>query len=209
MNQTTIGLILLVIPTFVGVYSFWASAKKDGFDHEKTFDLLVFGFLGAAVMGLGASVIERRTFLIDFIGINPFICLFGFVGITCLVVIRWRWSLYRVLDNLAVASILSAGFWLLIQNIAFGIKPVYVVTLLLLFISYWLFQKYRLLLLKSGFSFCLVGGIFCLTGMLMQAGVVNLIFIILLFTLTLTVLIFRVRSIYGGHKKIASTTHSS
>lgn len=199
-------LTVMVFPALAGLYSFWSSSKKDGFDQEKTFDLIILGFVGGGVISVITGMVLSRAFIINLSEINSSSFLFGFIGTTCLAVLAWRWSLYRVLDNLATALIMSAGFWLLMQNLVTGFRPVYLVSALLLFVVYYLLQKYRLLVLKSGFTFCLTCGGFCLLSFASAPKLASLIFIGLLFTLTLVVLIFRVRSLYARTKKNGSSS---
>lgn len=205
MLNTTVHSLVIAITTLTGLYSFWSSCKKDGFDQEKALDLVILGLLGGGAIGVVTGIIISWAVVVNFANINPFSVLFGFVGTVSFVVLKWKWSLYRVLDNLAVALTLLAGFWLLTQNLVGQFKPIYLIASLLLFVIYALLQKYRLLVLKSGFTFCLTCGVFCLASALSSPKFVNLIFIGLLFTLTLTVLIFRVRSLYGRTKKNGST----
>jgi len=209
MLTTVLNIVLVGLPVLAGLYSFWSACKKDGFDQEKAFDLLVVGFLAGGTLALAVYYIGSKQLPVEIGGLNIFSFVFGFVWITILLSIKWGWSVYRVLDNLALASSLVLGFWLVLQSFAGRIRIVYLLIGIALFAVYYLFQKYRLTLLKSGFTFCLIGAVFCVSAGVSSPKIVNLIFIGLLFTLTLTVFIFRVRRLYAGHKKIGSSPHIS
>lgn len=199
-------LSIIALPLLAGLYSFWISSKKDGFDQEEAFDLVMYAILGGGLLSLVVLTAERRAVIPTLAGLNSLIFLFGFISTVCLVSIRWRWSVYRILDNFAVSFTLSAGFWLVMQTFLFvEFKPGYLLAAILLFIVYWLFQKYRLVVLKSGFTFCLVGGVFCLANILSRLALIDLIFVGLLFTLVVVVLIFRLRSLYARTKKSSSS----
>lgn len=209
MLITVLNIVLVVLPIIAGLYGFWSSCKKDGFDQEKAFDLLVAGFLAGGVLALAVYYISSRQLPLGVADLNVFSFVFGFVGLTILLANRWGWSVYRVLDNLALALALILGFWLALQSLAGRIRIVYLLIGVALFAVYYLLQKYRLTLLKSGFTFCLIGALFCVSAGISSPKIVNLIFIGLLFTLVLTVFIFRVRRLYVGHKKISSSPHTS
>ena len=195
-------ILYIAVPVLAGLFSFWSNSKKDGFDQEKVFDLVVFGFLGGGVLSFLASAIVARALLpINLSNLNPYSFIFGFISTMCFVVLKWKWSVYRVLDNFSVSLTLTVAFWLLTQNQSVEFKPLYVLVAVLLFVVYYLLQRYRLLVIKSGFTFCLVSGVFCVAGGLSSPKIFNLIFIVLLFTLTLAVLIFRLRSLYAGVEK--------
>ena len=209
MLTTVLNIVLVGLPVLAGLYSFWSSCKKDGFDQEKSFDLLIAGFLAGGVFVFAVYYIGTRQLPMGVADLNIFSFVFGFVGITILLANKWGWSVYRVLDNFASASALVLGFWLVLQSLAGRVRIVYLPIGVALFIVYYLLQKYRLTLLKSGFTFCLISALFCVSAGISSPKIVNLIFIGLLFTLTLTVFIFRVRRLYVGHKKIGSSPHTS
>lgn len=209
MVNTVINILTIALPVLAGLYSFWSSCKKDGFDQEKAFDLVMAGTFGGVVFGGLAGMGGSRLVHTLPSELNLFAVGFGFAGLCCLAALKWKWSVYRILDNMAMALTLSTGIWLLGQNFVVQIKPIYFVAPIALFAVYGLLQKYRLVTLKSGFTFCLVGGVFCLAGALSSPKLVNLIFIGLLATLVVSVLIFRLRSLYGGTKKNGRTPVTS
>ena len=209
MLTIALNIVLVVLPILAGLYSFWSACKKDGFDQEKAFDLLIAGFLAGGVLALAVYYIGTRQLPAGITDLNIFSFVFGFVGMTILLANKWGWSVYRVLDNFALASALLLGFWLVLQSLTGRIRVVYLLIGFALFGVYYSLQKYRLTLLKSGFTFCLTSALFCVSAGVSSPKTVNLIFIGLLFTLTLTVFIFRVRRLYVGHKKIGSSPHTS
>lgn len=209
MLTIALNIVLVVLPILAGLYSFWSACKKDGFDQEKAFDLLVSGFLMGGMLAFAVYYLSAKQLPVGVGDLNIFSFVFGFVGIIVLLANKWGWSVYRVLDNFALASSLVLGFWLSLQSLAGRIGLLYLPIGVALFIVYYLLQKYRLTLLKSGFTFCLTSALFCASAGVSSPKIVNLIFIGLLFTLTLTVFIFRVRRLYAGHKKIGSSPHTS
>lgn len=200
--NTSVLVLFIAVPVLAGLFSFWSNSKRDGFDPEKVFDLAIFGLAGGGMLSLLILIIISRALLpINLPNLNPYAFVFGFVLTMCFVVLKWKWSIYRVLDNFAVSLTLMIAFWLLTQGQSAGFKPLYLLVAVLLFVIYYLLQRYRLLVIKSGLTFCLVSGIFCVAGGLSSPQIFGLIFIMLLFTLTLLVLIFRLRSLYVRTEK--------
>lgn len=207
--KTAVTILVTAVPVLVGLFSFWSSAKKDGFDQEKVFDLLIFGLIGGGVVGLATATLEAGTTPSEVSKINLYAFIFGFVFTLCAVVLRWKWSLYRILDNFSMSLILAVAFLLLAQNLKTGLKPLYLLVSLILFTVDYFMRKYRLAVMKSGFTFCLVSGIFCIAGAVSSPVPINLLFLGLLFTLSLAVLIFRIKGLYVGSKKGGRTPNSS
>lgn len=208
MLNALVHMLLVVLPFFVGLYSFWLFCKKDGFDQEKAFDLLIAGFLAGGVVALATYYVAHRQIPAEVANLDIFSFVFGFLGVSIIFINRWGWSVYRVLDNFALALTLSLGFWLVLQGLVGALKLAYLLAGLTLFVVYFALQKYRLVLLKSGFTFSLTSAIFCVASGISSPRLVSLIFIGLLFTLTLGVFIFRVRRIYVEHKKVDSASRA-
>lgn len=208
--MTALNLILsvlyIVIPVLVGLYSFWATSKKDGFDQEKVFDLVLYGLVGALSLGYTVDAVTRGQFTLNIQSFNPYATVFGFVGVCALVTLKYKWSLYRVLDNLATSFVLATAFWFLTVFIQSNFKPSYALASISLFVANYALQKYRPGFVKSGMEFSLITGIFCIVALLLLPKNLNLIFVGLLFTLSLVILIFRLRSIYGKFNKNNGST---
>lgn len=204
-------LIVNVLPFLCGLYSFWRACKKDGFEQEKVFDLVVFAIFGGLLLSLISYIGVMGSLKISFSGfsVNLFAFLLGAVLALIFVTNRWRWSVYRILDNFSVALLLGMAFWFLLISLEVGFRVVYILAAILLFVVNYFLPKYRLETLKSGFTFCIICGVFCLAGIMSLRTIPNLIFLVLLFTLTLAVLIFRSRGIYGANKKTGSTSTNS
>ncbi len=209
MLTSALNIVLVVLPVLAGLYSFWSDCRRDGFDQEKALDLLVAGFLVGGVLAFAVFYLGTRQLPLGPHDLNIFSFILGFVGVTILLANKWGWSVYRVLDNLALTSVLVIGSWFVLQSLAGRINIGYLLVGAPLFVFYYLLQKYRLTLLKSGFTFCLISVLFCVSSGVLSPRIVNLIFIGLLFTLTLTVFIFRVRRLYAGHKEISSSPRAS
>lgn len=206
MTTIILSVLYIAIPVLVGLYSFWSTSKKDGFDQEKIFDLVLYGLLGALSLGFIIDIVTRGQFLLNIQNLNPYIVIFGFVGVSTLIALKYKWSLYRVLDNLATSFVLATAFWLLAVFVKSQFKLSYLLASVALFISNYALQKYRPSFIKSGMEFSLITGIFCLAALLLLPKNLNLIFVGLLFTLSLVILIFRLRSIYGKSNKVNHST---
>ncbi|MBU0650165.1 hypothetical protein KKG63_03145 [Patescibacteria group bacterium] len=147
-----IAFFTVAVPTLAGLFSFWLASIKDGFDQEKAFDLVAYGLTGGVAVNLAVAMGKARALIFDVTAINPFAFLFGFMAVISYVVLKRKWSLYRVADNLAISLTLAAGFWLLMRGFLTGFRPVYLLLAVLLFIAYYFLQKYRPLVIKSGFT---------------------------------------------------------
>jgi hypothetical protein len=205
MLTTILSILYILIPVFVWLYSFWTTSKKDGFDQEKVFDMALYGVLGALFFGVASS--GQVSLKIQ--GANPYAVVVGFVGVCAFVALKYKWSLYRVLDNLATSCVTATAFWFLVAFIRYQFKLSYLLVATALLVCNFMLQKYRPGFLKSGMVFSLISGIFCLAAFLLLPKNFNLIFVGLLFTLSVVVLIFRLRSIYGKSKVNGSTPHNS
>lgn len=195
--NTILAVLYIAVPILVGLYSFWATSKKDGFDPEKVFDLVLYGLLGALLLGYTTDAVTRGQPSFKPQNMNLYAGVFGFVGVCLLVALKYKWSLYRVLDNLAVSFVLAIAFWLLTMFVKSHFKISYLLVSAALFIANYALEKYRPGFMKSGMGFSFISGIFCIVAFILLPKNLNLIFIGLLFTLSLAVLIFRLRSIYG------------
>lgn len=206
---TLLAILYIAIPVLVGLYSFWATSKKDGFDQEKAFDLVAYGVFGALVMGFAADAVINWKLTVNPASISFYPVFFGFVATCSVVALRHNWSLYRVLDNMASSCVLAAAFWLLTLFIKTQFRISYALVSVALFIANYALQKYKPSFIKSGMVFSLITGIFCTVAFIFLPRNLNLIFVALLFTLSLVVLIFRIRSIHGKFNKIIRrSTHT-
>lgn len=203
-----VNILLWMVPAFVVLYSFWVLCKKDGFDSEKSFDLLlVAAFAGLALSFLTRYFTYRQPhFMLTASDIVSVVL--GLFLVSTIYAYRLGWSVYRVLDNLALSLTLSAGSFFVMHGLLGGLKPLYLLVSLVLFLVYFITQKYRLVKIKSGFTFSLIGATFCIAYALALPKT-NLIFVVFLFTLVLSVFIFRVRGLYVRHQKIRNTSGSS
>lgn len=195
--NTILSVLYIAIPVLVWLYSFWATSKKDGFDQEKVFDMVLYGLLGALSLGFIIDIVIRGQFSLKPQNLNPYTTIFGFVGVCAFVALKYKWSLYRVLDNLAISCVLAIAFWFLIAFARSQFKCGYAIASAALLVSNYALRRYCPGFIKSGMKFSLISGIFCLVALLLLPKNLNLIFVGLLFTLSLVVLIFRLRSIYG------------
>lgn len=192
------SLILYPFLLILTLYKFWIYSRKDGFDLEKSFDMIftsaVFGFL--LQFGLHAFTLKSVNVagLLQKFNFGLFVysltlgCLFF-----CL---RFRWSVYRVLDNLSLSLNLSFILWFIYQLLFFGFNLFYFVWVLALSLAHFVLSKYRIVLLKSGFTFSFLFftyGVFCL---LTKENLADLIFAFLLFKLSIVVLIFRLKYLW-------------
>lgn len=160
-------------------------------------------------MSIISMFLVHRNFSLSNELFNPYAYVFGFVGSLCLIARRWKWSIYRVLDNFSVSIIPAMAFWLLTQILVAGFKPLYLLASVALLSVNYLLRKYRLEFIKSGYTFCLISFVFCAAGILSSRIIPSLIFLGLLFTLTLVVLIYRSRGLYARVKKNDRTTNNA
>lgn len=208
MLNIILSVLYITIPVLVWLYSFWAISKKDGFDQEKVFDLVLYGLLGAFSLGVAVDIVTRGQFFLNPQNLNLYTAAFGFVSVCMLVAFKYKWSIYRVLDNLAISFVLATAFRLLVAFVRSQFRLSYLLVSIALLISNYALQKYRPGFIRSGMEFSLISGIFCLVAFLLLPKNLNLIFVGLLFTLSLIVLIFRLRSIYGKSKVNDSTPNN-
>ena len=202
--------LTLVLPILAGLYSFWAESRKDGFDQEASFDLVFSGMLFSLFITLIYSVVSTRGFSFAQLNLNPFSLLFGFVLGVSFFALTKGWSVYRVLDELAISMVLGSAFWVLLTNLRVGIKPFYVIAPVLLFVIAYFLTKYRELVAKSGLLYCVVALLFCLAaGAAYKNFTADLIFIAALFTLTLVILVARIKVLYGKLKVRNHTAHNA
>jgi|GEM_PF-4012781 hypothetical protein len=205
---TLLAVLYVALPALIGLYSFWFSSKKDGFNQEKVFDLVLYGLLGGLGVGSLVDVLSRGQLGVDLRNLNPYVTLFGFIATCSLVALSYKWSVYRVLDNLATSCVVVLAFWLVAECVRSQFRLSYLLAAGALLAASYALWRYRPGFLRSGMEFSLVGGLFCLAALLFLPKDHNLIFVGLLFTLSVVILIFRLRSIYGKSKSTHSTSHN-
>lgn len=105
-QNLTISVVWILVVVSCMAFSFiaWNEGKRDGFDEEKMFDLVIISFASSAL----------TYFIFDRLKISPnYLFLIIWVFPVYFFARSWRWSLYRVLDIFSMA-----GFFVLALNFA-------------------------------------------------------------------------------------------
>lgn len=208
-NQLLLILSYLV-PFLSALYIFWQQSRKDGFNEEESFDLIFSGTFFSAFITLVYSFSKYKTLNLFSIIPSPLAIVFGFIAGVCFFALKKSWSIYRVLDEISLSLLFGSGFYVLLLNARIGIKPLYVLAPILIFLVFFLLLKLRQTIAKSGFLYCLVSFVFCLAAWFVYwDSLSDLIFVFALFTLTIVVLISRLRMLYGKSKVNDRTTHNT
>ena len=118
--------VYIIISVLVAFYALWLESKKDGFDEEKFFDLIIFS---TAATFLSQIFLVKYTILIALI--------YVFTK-------KWKWSIFRVLDIFALGFSLFAGLYSLSAQVALGLLGLG---------FYFYFSRYRNSRYKSGYVF--------------------------------------------------------
>ncbi len=190
----------LIVGVLLALFGFWYEGKKDGFDDEKLFDL----YLGAIFIGIILAKATEFAFhpikiknfgtVLGFL-LGPRINEFAFVLVILYVLVyvakKWKWSIYRVLDILALGS----SFFIAITSLGFvaeikELKYLFVFPLYILFYS--LFSTIRNSRVKSGLTFASFLVLVCITGYVIDDSG-HLPFYGLLITISLVVIYFRAK----------------
>lgn len=193
------SLILYPLLLILALYKLWVYSKRDGFDPEKSFDMFFASFLFAVFWQLAFYFFAFRSFnILDlFHKFNLGVFLYSLALGYLFFCLRFKWSVYRALDNLSLSLNLPFIFWLVGQMLFFGFNLFYFIWVLVLFLAHFVLSKYRIIFLKSGFTFSFLFfayGVFCL--FITKRTLLDLIFALLLFKLSLVVLIFRLRYLW-------------
>ena len=190
INIQTI-LIFAALGLFVALFTIWNESRKDGFDYAHAFDLFAITTLLAGLFYKTLSVlIDTFNFYSNFltlhdIDIEMYKILFVLVTyglILYFIAKRLRWSVYRILDIYALASlvfltILSFGFFALSLP---SLNQTYIVITFLLSLAILGLQKTRNRHLNSGWVFSLTLLLYTFTGVLYFRKLGYLIFYLFL-----------------------------
>ena len=118
VNIYSIG-VFIAIGVLLATFVIWQEGKKDGFDEEKSFDLLLLSlFFSIVISRLVFSVLQHNfkyTLYFWKGGMDPYAFVIGFLVSIYLLTKLWRWSVFRVLDIFSLAatlcfSIIALGF---------------------------------------------------------------------------------------------------
>ncbi len=200
LRLSTISLFLL-FSIVLSSYVIWREAKKEGFDEESVFDMIVILLLGSLLIGRMVWALENMARLtkvivhvvsfwkpgVDFIGAAS-----GGLSLLYIMTKGRKWSLYRILDIFSMG--VSLAFPLALSAMVFvrGRYDILVAVGLLLIL-----HAILMTLRGQGFVFGGVFGVSLILGSSIMyvffGNPKSLIFFVLLFTLGCGVLIKRLR----------------
>ncbi len=192
----------------------WSEGKTDGFDEEKLFDLILVSIVSAILFSriffankLSASAEDffGRVYRIWEPGYNRLGALVGFLLPVFVLCQRWKWSFYRIVD------ILSLGISLGLAVVVLGLVGLQGRFEFLFAFAAWIFlfallSNIRNTRIKSGYAFIIFLAMNALLGLIFFSDKQNLIFYLLLVTLSTVVFIFRWRLANYDSKIIAKLT---
>jgi len=195
--QFPLWLLFVLIAFIFHLFVIWFEGKKDGFDIEKLFDAAFLSAISSFVLskisfnfGLTAPFFSEID--VEIGGMSALGLLLGLY--ICLIILSktWKWSVYRLLDIFS----LSASVFLFVcflPNFLVDKNFGGLYTSGLFLVQYFIFSRFRVSKLKSGyvFSYTLVSSALVLS--LFFEDFRSLIFILLLITMSLVNLIFRER----------------
>ncbi|MBI2414789.1 prolipoprotein diacylglyceryl transferase [candidate division WWE3 bacterium] len=182
-------------------FTVWSEGKKDGFDEERLFDmLLVSSFISIlfsrTFFALDHSVTAGAFFLqivrVWTPGFNLLGALIGFILPIFLFCRSWNWSFYHIID------IFSMGLALAFSAVALGYIGLQAKFNFLFGFAAWIFvyallARLRTTKLRSGYGFCLFTVLNTALGIYFFGVKDNLIFYCVLVTLGFIVFGFRWR----------------
>ncbi|MBT6401740.1 hypothetical protein HN803_08050 [candidate division WWE3 bacterium] len=196
----TYGIFILfgfLLFTFV----IWSEGKKDGFNEEKLFDLILITIVSSILFSRAAGIWGTTTSAGEYFtkfyqvwnpGYNFLGAMFGFLFPIYVLTKVWKWSFYRIVDIFALGaslgfSVILLGFVGLQQRFEF-----------LFGFAAWIFlyaliANIRNKKIKSGYGFSLFLLVNTLLGLVFFRDPSNLIFYVSLVTLATAVFIFRWR----------------
>lgn len=202
VNIYSLG-IFIVIGILIAAFVIWQEGKKDGFDEEKSLDLLLLSlFLSIVTSRFVYSILNNDFKNILYFwkgGMDPYSAVIGFLVSIYLLTKLWKWSVFRVLDIFSLAatlcfSIIALGFVGITRDYRFLFAFAGWVFM------YAIFSKIRNIILKSGMVFSIFSALTAGVGITFFNKYLDLKFYVLLVTLSLAVLCLKIRK--SGMKQI-------
>jgi len=205
VNIYSLG-IFIAIGILIAAFVIWQECKKDGFDEEKSFDLLLLSLFFSIVTSRFVYSILHNDFkdLLYFWkgGMDPYSAVISFLASIYLLSKLWKWSVFRVLDIFSLAatmcfSIIALGFVGITRDYRFLFAFAGWIFM------YAIFSKMRNMILKSGMVFSIFSALTAGIGIAFFNKYLDLKFYVLLVTLSLVVLCLKIRK--SGMKQILPT----
>ena len=200
-NFHTYGVFIL-FAFLLFVFGVWSEGKKDGFDEERLFDLVIFSFilsifLSRFVFGLHNSLSFKdllgQIYRVWEPGYSLNAAIVGFLVPVVYLCGRWKWSIYRILDVLALACSLALAV-IFLSYVGLQGKFEFLFGFAAWIFLFTLLSKFRNSKIKSGFGFSIFLAIAGLLFLIFFRNLENLIFYLLLVTLSTVVFLFRWRT---------------
>jgi len=196
----TFGIFIFLGFLFLA-FIVWKEGKKDGFDEERLFDiLLTASFLSVLFSrvfyafgnSITASAFFNQVIKIWTVGFDPLGALIGFLLPVLIFSKLWKWSFYRIAD------IFSMGFALAFSIVTLGFVGLQANFNFLFAFACWIFvfallSKIRGNKFRSGYGFCLFLLLNAGLGWYFFGAGEYLIFYVSLVTLGFIVFLFRWR----------------
>lgn len=196
----TFGLFLL-LGFVISAFVVWQEGRKDGFDEEKLFDLLLLSsFSSLLTSKLFFAVVNNMPvgevfrYVIQFWR-QGYDIVGGFIGFLIPIIIFtkiWGWSIYRIFDIFSLAA--SLGFSIvLLAYVGLQSNFVYLFAFAGWIFLYALLSRVRNSKLKSGYASAVFLVSSILLGIIFFREDRHLIFYLLLATLSVLIFLFRTK----------------
>ena len=198
--------IFIAIGVLLSAFVIWQEGKKDGFDEEKSFDLLFLSlFFSILISRLTFSLLHHNFKYVLYFwkgGMDPYFAVLAFLSSIYLLTKLWKWSVFRVLDIFTLAStlcfsIIALGFVGITRDYRFLFAFAGWIFM------YAIFSKIRNMILKSGMVFSIFLALTAGAGIVFFNKYFDFKFYVLLVTLSLVVLSLKIRK--SGMKQILPT----
>ncbi|MBD3366462.1 hypothetical protein GF360_03960 [candidate division WWE3 bacterium] len=213
----TQGLFLIAGFLF-SLYPVWREGRKDGFDEEKLFDKYLLSLVAGLLVSRAFYAYNSRylpmpllkhTILIWKPGVSFPGFLLGFIATATLLVRASKWSLYRILDIFALA-LAFGGSIAFLSVVGLQKDFSYLVLIGILLIFYGVFSALRLKRIFSGFAFVAFLLLVVIAGILLgHTSMEDLLFHGVLFTISMLVLILRVKKLILSKSLVRSKSDSN
>lgn len=169
-------LLFMLVGFFTLSFVFWRLGKKEGFDEEKLFDLLLISLV------LSSGVLK----------VDPLIVITIIIFAVYLRSYFWKWSTFRILDVYSLALMLGVVPPVIGYSIIYN-QPLYIMFVPALAIMYMFFSRIRNIKIKSGYSFSLILLFAIAFGLILSRDTKHLLFYSVLFIISLANIYLRER----------------
>ncbi len=199
-NISTFGLFLL-FGFFLVAFVAWQEGRKDGFDEERVFDILLVSTVSGLIFSRlffalfsRASIGEALNHTLKFWtpGMDIYGALLGVFLPIYLLCKYWKWSIYRIFDIFSLAWSLGLAV-VMLGYVGIQQRFQFLFAFASWLVIYGLLSKLRNSKIRSGGVFALFLLVNVLLGVIFFRDYKYLIFYTLLVTLTVVVLYFRER----------------